>query len=419
MAISPDTSDTSSPTAQALRDGIAAARAGQRDVARRLLAQVVEHDEHCAQAWLWLSGVVDSTEEREICLENVLTLDPQNRAALQGMAEVRVQKELRAAAPAAPEEPEPAPAASTALALENEYLCPACAAQTRPANRKCAACGQPLWTTSRQQAEQRASRIALAVTLQALCIVLNIGGLGVALYYVSTKLGSGDWLAYLRLYLGLPGAPAELADAAFATVPRLAVFGLLFFAALSALVLVGTFLRWKAAFFLFLVNGAWLGIAGVLATRLLWEAGSWGGDVGLAVTRIAMVVLDVAAVLVVFGLALEIRDDFFFDRQRLLLRLDRGTVTGPDFLVHGQRYLHQRQWAMAALHLKRAVDQMPDDLTANLQLGLVYGNLRRGELAARCLAEARRISPQDPHVAELAAWLERQRGGTPAGRAGR
>jgi tetratricopeptide (TPR) repeat protein len=411
MAV-PETPDAAGPTAEALRDGIAAARAGQRELARKLLTQVVEHDERNLPAWLWLSGVVDNLEEREICLQNVLTLDPKNRPAIQGMEEVRLQKEAQAAAPppaaAAVPLAGPPQAAPSSLSLDDEYLCPYCAAPTRPADRKCPACSSPLWTTSRQQEQQRASKMGLAVGLQAACTLLNIVGLGVLLGYTSAKLGAGDWFILLKGYLGMPGVPPDLTEAALQVTPRLTVLALIFFFVFSLVVLVGMCLRWKLAFFLFLINGAWLGVAGTLVTRLLWEVGSWGGEVSMLVTRIALVLVDVSVVLVVFALALEIRDDFFFDRQRILLKLDRGTVAGMDFMAHGQRHLRNRMWALAAIHLKRAVDQMPNDIAANLQLALAYGHLERDELAGRYLAEARRIAPQDPRVAELAQWLQQR-----------
>ena len=68
-----------------LRDGIAAAKAGRRAAARELLTRVVEAHEHSAQAWLWLSGVVETDEDRLVCLDNVLTLDPNNPQARAGL----------------------------------------------------------------------------------------------------------------------------------------------------------------------------------------------------------------------------------------------------------------------------------------------------------------------------------------------
>ena len=68
-----------------LQEGIAAARAGQKEQARELLLQVIAQDEAVEAAWLWLSGVVDDPGERQICLENVLTLNPYNTAAQAGL----------------------------------------------------------------------------------------------------------------------------------------------------------------------------------------------------------------------------------------------------------------------------------------------------------------------------------------------
>lgn len=68
------------------RAGIAAARAGQRERARDLLIQALEQDQQNAQAWLWLSGVVDHVDRQRDCLKRVLALDPDNQAARRGLA---------------------------------------------------------------------------------------------------------------------------------------------------------------------------------------------------------------------------------------------------------------------------------------------------------------------------------------------
>jgi tetratricopeptide (TPR) repeat protein len=59
-----------------LQLGIQAAKAGRREQARELLLQVVEQDQESIRGWLWLSGVLEDLEERRICLENVLIIDP-------------------------------------------------------------------------------------------------------------------------------------------------------------------------------------------------------------------------------------------------------------------------------------------------------------------------------------------------------
>ena len=72
-------------TTELLQQGIALAKAGQREEARTILMQVVEQDERNESAWLWLSGVVDSDDDKAVALENVLTLNPDNEWARRGL----------------------------------------------------------------------------------------------------------------------------------------------------------------------------------------------------------------------------------------------------------------------------------------------------------------------------------------------
>src|SRR5689334_23944910 len=58
---------------------------GDKPLARDLLTSVLEVDDRNEQAWLWLSGAVDSPAEQRICLENVLTINPGSTAAKQGL----------------------------------------------------------------------------------------------------------------------------------------------------------------------------------------------------------------------------------------------------------------------------------------------------------------------------------------------
>jgi len=68
-----------------VREGISAYRAGRKDEARALLLRAVEIDQYNEQAWLWLSAVVESVDEQRTCLENVLTINPGNDRAKQGL----------------------------------------------------------------------------------------------------------------------------------------------------------------------------------------------------------------------------------------------------------------------------------------------------------------------------------------------
>lgn len=68
-----------------VREGISAYRAGRKDEARALLLRAVEIDQYNEDAWLWLSAVVESVDEQRTCLENVLTINPNNDRAKQGL----------------------------------------------------------------------------------------------------------------------------------------------------------------------------------------------------------------------------------------------------------------------------------------------------------------------------------------------
>jgi tetratricopeptide (TPR) repeat protein len=74
-----------------LRRGIAAAKAGRKQEAQQILMSVVELDERNEQAWLWLSGVVDSLADRLVCVENVLAINPNNTKAQAGLKWLKQQ----------------------------------------------------------------------------------------------------------------------------------------------------------------------------------------------------------------------------------------------------------------------------------------------------------------------------------------
>jgi len=69
-----------------LRRGIAAARADQRETARRYLQQVIELEPTQEQAWLWLSTVAETPVAAQACLEQALRINPNNTATRQALA---------------------------------------------------------------------------------------------------------------------------------------------------------------------------------------------------------------------------------------------------------------------------------------------------------------------------------------------
>jgi len=68
-----------------VRAGIEAYRGGKPAEARKLLEKAIELDDYNEQAWMWLSAVVDTEEEKRTCLENVIVINPENEEAQRGL----------------------------------------------------------------------------------------------------------------------------------------------------------------------------------------------------------------------------------------------------------------------------------------------------------------------------------------------
>ena len=81
-----------------VRAGVDAYRNGDKTEARALLEKAIELDDHNETAWLWLSAVVDTQEEQQTCLENVLVINPTNERARQGLRSLGVDPDSIASA---------------------------------------------------------------------------------------------------------------------------------------------------------------------------------------------------------------------------------------------------------------------------------------------------------------------------------
>ena len=74
-----------------VRAGIEAYRGGKSAEARKLLEKAIELDDYNEQAWMWLSAVVETEEEKRTCLENVLVINPENEEAQRGLKMLGVE----------------------------------------------------------------------------------------------------------------------------------------------------------------------------------------------------------------------------------------------------------------------------------------------------------------------------------------
>jgi hypothetical protein len=105
-AVDPETELT---VTQVVERGIHALRGGRRDLARKILRRAVSLDDQHVQGWLWLSAVVDDADKMA-CLERVLAIDPDNKAAHAGLDKLRARL--------ADAEPAPSPIIESAAEVE-------------------------------------------------------------------------------------------------------------------------------------------------------------------------------------------------------------------------------------------------------------------------------------------------------------
>jgi DNA-directed RNA polymerase subunit RPC12/RpoP len=70
---------------QLIRDGINAAKGGNKSLARRLLERAATINSADVRIWLWLSSITDDLEEQHTYLERAVAADPSNAAARRGL----------------------------------------------------------------------------------------------------------------------------------------------------------------------------------------------------------------------------------------------------------------------------------------------------------------------------------------------
>jgi len=428
--------------ADLLKQGIAAAKAGQKETARELLTRVVEQDDHSLAAWLWLSGVVESLDDREVCLENMLALDPENQAARKGLEWVREQKAaaslvyvppLISDMPASsappltpaqailrPRAPEPEPfvaepkvsrvsespdawveagpppsqdEVNAALSeFNDETLCPYCAAPTQPKDKKCPACHGALWKHSRKNP---GGSIAFWFLLG--CVLFSMLW-GVNLFVGWLTIWFGQMVAsgqltpeqFFGLYVGVRTAPPDVAATVFKWLPPRVFWAFAISMAVQFVQLVMLYLRWQP-FYWFLVGIAGLNILWAMA-RLAVSPGL-GGWVGVG-----------ASILPLF-LLFRIEDDFAMEHERYWCAPDKGIHTHSAFYQRGREYARKKMWAAAVVHFRRATAGAPSNVAYHLALVTAYAKLKRYERAQSVLRDAQRLAPDNPDVRELADLL--------------
>lgn len=77
---------------QLFKSGKAAAKQGDFEKAHTLFRRAIEIDPYHVQVWFWLATVVDTDEDRIVCFQNALKIDPVNTTALRQLRRLQGKK---------------------------------------------------------------------------------------------------------------------------------------------------------------------------------------------------------------------------------------------------------------------------------------------------------------------------------------
>lgn len=129
-----------------LRQGVAAAKAGDKDEAFHYLSWVLRTDSNekqQAQAWLWLSEIYEKPADKRHCLEQVLAFDPTHGVARRGLA--LLDGRLQAKDIIDPNKISQTPHEEPAQTDAEQFVCPQCAGKLQfladGATLRCGFCG--------------------------------------------------------------------------------------------------------------------------------------------------------------------------------------------------------------------------------------------------------------------------------------
>ena len=374
---------------QLLREGIAAAQAGQKEQARQLLLQVIALDEEMEAAWLWLSGVVDDPEEKEICLENVLALNPGNTAAQNGLRRLREQDRVSLPEPG----PIPPPQAGDAqrpvhgsgpesprVELD-PFGCPYCGGAVGDDEPHCDHCGRSV--------EVRLHRRPGGAELARVVVFFFLLGIAAWLegHLVSEVVSAEpfpEWVSRSALHLAIGRAsfsPEGITDD-LANLAHLLTLVHNILAALCVVAAAGLALRSRVAYI-----GSFV-IAGLLVAASL--AGLLTGLTGWLPT---LLLTGLVAITVKWLADSAIA--FEWQTRYYNASLDRNLRVGVDFYHRGQRYGERGMWAKAAAHWQVATQLEPDQAHYHLALAKAYAQMDYPDAAVAEADNALAFAPRD------------------------
>jgi tetratricopeptide (TPR) repeat protein len=384
---------------QLLKEGIAATRAGQKERARELLLQVIALDEEREAAWLWLSGVVDDPEEQQICLENVLALNPDNAAARTGLRWLAEQGLIPSASPGtplpaqalavltpvppesgSPQPPGPLQAPPSTLEID-PYGCSYCGGSVSGEDPRCDHCRQPVAVRYRKQSG--GAWLGWVVVFFALQGAVAFAE-GFFVYQLVQMGQLPEWVSRsaARFLIGTAilspgGLPGDLAG--FAHVVALVDAVL---AVLCLIAALGLALRSRAVYF-----GSFI-LAGLLVMAT-------GAGLLTQLTALLPALCRLGLVAISVRWLVDSAPAFEWNTRSYNADVDPDLRTDLDYYNRGLRYRDMGMWAKAAAHWQVATQLAPAQVKYHAALANAYLKMGYPAVAVSRAETALGLAPDD------------------------
>ena len=399
-----------------LREGTNALEKGELAHARQTFLRVIGVDDETTDAWWGMAHAVDSVEDQIICLENVLTIEPDHAEAsawLSQIQEVDAERDIEPPSESGDEE------GNEPLDLQDELACPYCGHPTEFEDRTCKACKRHLWVR-----ERPSPSIPLYWILNGLELSLILIGGMIPLLLLSildTVYDGVDVSIFLSWVVspGMVSPEAPLGE----IVPREMVTLSLTFVPLSVLALLCSVSRWPRAYIIGSMISALRALAGAsliviaIATGFLgqsWESVNPAMPLSRDQPILTLTVWGVPIVsALIAGLSavsiwamMKLHTHFSVETRRMLLTLDRDVARSETGLwLRARAYAKRRAWALAALHARRALGYRTT-VEAYLLLATAYYHLGQRTRARQALADAQDLEPSHPRIAAMIEQLQ-------------
>lgn len=400
-----------------LQEGIQAAKAGDHERARALLLPLVEQDEENEQAWLWLSGVMPTWEERRICLENVLTLNPDNEMAQRGMARLQAmapadwnspvdQKIVTAVSPAAavlypdrqtklapdqflPEDNLSSQPRAITFIQDSRYndvwtsgqtLCGYCATPVHEDDNNCPKCQKKLYGWRHRYPQPTARLYNFVVVLSGLTLFLITDTfLDISLQY-DTRLIVLHGLLSLVFLTMIGGALVRHLWGQYGVI--------------------------ILSFFLLLLNG------NLLFSQI--QAGPYANMEGDVIEQAFLISVSLAlkgmqmlaaAVLIGYGI-FAVSSEFDRVKMHFTAQVDRSLRDSSEFHSLARVLAGEGLWASAILHWQYAAAHAPNHAQFQRELGAAYARLGFHERSLDVLQSALVVAGNPAVKAEITALID-------------